>query len=265
MADPVSLFGATVAGPDRDVDLARASLAVAAGPDPSLDPGPSLDALDRFAEGLDQRGGLEALRQRLFSELAFTGNTADYYDEENSFLNRVIERRLGIPLTLSIVTLETGRRAGIELDGIGMPGHFLVRDRATGVFVDSFYGGEVLDVPGCEARWRQVSGAGPEVPFLPTMLAPVGKRAILARMLMNLASIYRHKGRFEDLEWVLRMRLEIPEVEREEALSLAETLSAMGRFDEAAIELESRAAEDPEPDRSATFRTTARRMRAHLN
>jgi regulator of sirC expression with transglutaminase-like and TPR domain len=262
MADPVSLFGAAVAGPDREVDLARASLAVAAGATRALDPRPSLDALDRFADGLD---GLDSLRQRLFSELRFAGNTADYYDEENSLVNRVIERRLGIPLTLSIVMLEVGRRAGIELEGIGMPGHFLVRDRSTGAFVDAFNGGELLDVPGCEARWRKVSGAGPEVPFLPSMLAPVGKRAILARMLTNLASIYRHKGRFEHLEWVLRMRLEIPEVERDEALSLAETLSAMGRFDEAAIELESRAAEDPELGRSTTFLSAARRMRAHLN
>jgi hypothetical protein len=262
MADPVSLFAASVAGPDREVDLARAALAVAAGADPALDPGPSLDALDGFAEGVDS---LEALRRRLFRELGFTGNAAGYYDVENSFLNRVIERRLGIPLTLSIVTLEVGRRAGIDLEGIGMPGHFLVRDRSTGVFVDSFDAGEVLDVAGCEARWRQASGAGPEVPFLPAMLAPVGKRAILSRMLMNLANIYRHGGRFGELEWVLRMRLAIPEVEREEALGLAETLSAMGRFDEAAIELESRAAEDPEVERSTTFRTAARRMRARLN
>lgn len=262
MADPVSLFAAAVGGPDQDVDLALASLAVAAGADPALDPGPSLDALDGFADGVS---GLEGLRKRLFSELGFAGNAAGYYDEENSFLNRVIERRLGIPLTLSIVTLEVGRRAGVDLEGIGMPAHFLVRHRVTGVFVDSFNAGEVLDVPGCEARWRQASGAGPEVPFRPAMLAPVGKRAILARMLMNLANIYRHGGRFGDLEWVLRMRLAIPEVEREEALGLAETLSAMGRFDEAAIELESRAAEDPEPQRSATFLIAARRMRARLN
>lgn len=262
MADPVSLFAAAVEGPDEDVDLARASLAVAAGADPALDPAPSLEALDRFAEGVV---GLEGLRTRLFEELGFAGNTADYYDIDNSFLNRVIERRLGIPLTLAIVTLEVARRADVDLQGIGMPGHFLVQDRTTGVFVDPFNGGEVLDVPGCEARWRQASGAGPEIPFRPEMLAPVGKRAILARMLMNLANIYRHGGRFGDLEWVLRMRLAIPEVARDEALSLAETLSAMGRFFEAAVELESRAVEDPDAERSARFVAAAKRMRARLN
>lgn len=262
MADPISLFAETVAGPDREVDLARASLAVAAGADPDLDPQPSLEALDRFADGV---GDLLGVRHRLFKELHFAGNAADYYDEENSFLNRVIERRLGIPLTLSIVTMEVGRRAGVEFDGIGMPGHFLVRHRATELYLDAFHGGDVLDTEECEARWRQISGAGPGVPFLPAMLAPVGKRAILARMLTNLAGIYRRQARFDCLEWVLRMRLEIPEVDREEALGLAETLSAMGRYHEAAIELESRAADDPEPDRSVTFLTAARRMRAHLN
>jgi regulator of sirC expression with transglutaminase-like and TPR domain len=262
MTDPVSLFAGAVRGPADEVDLARASLAVAAGADPTLDPAPSLEALDRFAEGVS---GLDGLRTRLFGELGFTGNTADYYDLENSFLNRVIERRLGIPLTLSIVMLEVGRRAGVDLQGIGMPGHFLVQDRTSGSFVDAFNGGELLDGAGCEARWRQVSGAGPEVPFRPGMLPPVGKRAILARMLMNLATVYRHQGRFRDLEWVLRMRLELPEVEREEALGLAETLSALGRFDEAAIELESRSAEDPEPARSARFLEAAKRIRARLN
>jgi regulator of sirC expression with transglutaminase-like and TPR domain len=262
MADRVSRFAALVAGPDREVDLARASLAVAAGAEPDLDPEPWLEALDRFAEGVN---GFIELRRRLFSELRFAGNTADYYDEKNSLLNHVIERRLGNPLSLSIVTIEVGRRAGIEFDGIGMPGHFLVRHRKTELFLDAFCAGEVLDLAECEARWRQISGVGPYVPFRPSMLAPVGKRVILARMLTNLADIYRRKGRLEDLEWVQRMRLEIPEVDREEVLSLAETLSAMGRFAEAAIELESRAAEDPESDRSTIFLTAARRMRAHLN
>ena len=262
MADPISLFAAAVAGPDREVDLARAALAVAAGANPDLDPQPSLDALDRFAEGV---GDLLGVRHRLFKELHFAGNAADYYDEENSFLDRVIERRLGIPLTLSIVTMEVGHRAGVEFDGIGMPGHFVVRHRATELFLDAFNGGDVLDEQECEARWRQVSGAGPNVPFLPAMLAPIGKRAILVRMLTNLAGIYREQARFDCLEWVLRMRLEIPEVEREEALGLAETLAAMGRYQEAAVELESRATDDPEPGRSASFLTTARRMRAHLN
>jgi regulator of sirC expression with transglutaminase-like and TPR domain len=262
MADPIARFAATVAGPGHEIDLARASLAVAAGAEPDLDPEPWLEALDRFAEGV---GDLLELKRRLFSELGFAGNAADYYDEKNSFLNHVIERRLGNPLSLSIVTIEVGRRAGIELDGIGMPGHFLVRHRRTELFLDAFCAGEVLDMAECEARWRQISGVGPYVPFRPSMLAPVGKRAILTRMLANLADIYRRKGWLEDLEWVQRMRLEIPEVDRQEALSLAETLSAMGRFDEAAIELESRAAEDPEPDRSMIFLTAARRMRAHLN
>jgi hypothetical protein len=262
MADPVSLFAAAVEGPDEEIDLARASLAVSAGADPGLDPAPSLDALDGFAARVS---GLDGLRARLFQELGFTGNTADYYDAENSFLNRVIERRLGIPLTLSIVTLEVARRAGIDLQGIGMPGHFLVQDRTTGAFLDPFNGGEVLDGQGCEARWREASRAGPDVPFRPTMLAPATNRAILARMLMNLANIYRQKGQFRDLEWVLRMRLAIPEVARDEALSLAEALSAMGRFGEAAVELEARAAGDAEPKRSTEFLTAAKRLRARLN
>jgi regulator of sirC expression with transglutaminase-like and TPR domain len=262
MPDPVALFAAAIEGPDPQIDLARASLAIAAGAEPDLDPAPSLEALDGFAAGVE---GLDGLRERLFSELGFTGNAVDYYDAGNSLLNRVLERRLGIPITLSVVTIEVGRRAGLDLQGIGMPGHFLVQDRTSGVFVDPFFGGEVLDGAGCEARWRQASGASPEIPFQPGLLSPTGSRAILARMLMNLANIYRHSARFNDLEWVLRMRLAIPEVEREEALGLAETLSALGRFDEAAIELDSRATQDADVERSKKFRAAAKRMRARLN
>jgi regulator of sirC expression with transglutaminase-like and TPR domain len=262
MSDPVSLFAAAVEGPDDEVDLARACLAVASGAYPDLDPTPSLEALDRFAEGVE---GLEGLRKRLFEELRFTGNTTEYYDAENSFLNRVLERRLGIPISLCVVTIEVGRRAGLVIQGIGMPGHFLVQDRTTGVFLDPFHEGDVLDGAGCEALWRQVSGAGPEVPFRPTMLMPAGSRAILARMLVNLAAIYRRQARFADLEWVLRMRLAIPEVDPQEAVGLAETLSAQGRYHDAAAELEERATRDVDPERSKSLRAAARRMRARLN
>jgi regulator of sirC expression with transglutaminase-like and TPR domain len=262
MPDPVALFAAAVAGADEDVDLAQACLAIASGADPDLDPMPSLETLDRFAEGVE---GLDGLRARLFGELRFTGNTADYYDAENSFLNRVLERRLGIPITLSVVTIEVGRRAGLDIQGIGMPGHFLVQDRATGVFLDPFHEGEVLDGAGCEALWRRVSGAGPDVPFRPAMLVPAGPRAILARMLVNLARIYRRGARFADLEWVLRMRLAIPEIDPKEAIGLAEALSAQGRYHEAAAELETRATRDADRDRAGSLRDAARRMRARLN
>jgi regulator of sirC expression with transglutaminase-like and TPR domain len=262
MADPVSLFAATVAGSDEELDLARAALVIASGAEPGLDPEPSLEALDRFAQDVVD---LDSLRTRLFTELGFRGNTTAYYEPDNSLLHRVIERRTGIPLTLSIVTLEVGRRAGLELDGIGMPAHFLVRDERSGLYVDSFGGGTLLDAAGCEARWRAASGAGKDLPFSPTLLAPVGKRAILARMLLNLANIYRHRGEPDQLEWVLRMRLALPDVPRDEALGLAEAMASVGQFAQAASELEERADTDPNRTRADRFRITARGIRARLN
>src|SRR5882762_10462426 len=136
-----------------EIDLAGAALAIARIEHPELPIEPSLAALDALAarSGVAKTGGgrlaLDRLRQFLFDEEKFRGNADDYYDPRNSCLNDVLERRLGIPITLSLVTLEVARRLGLELAGIGLPGHFVVGARVgeAVVVLDPFAGGRILD------------------------------------------------------------------------------------------------------------------------
>jgi hypothetical protein len=255
----VERFAELVRRPEPDLGLAEGALLIASGADPGLDPAPSLAALDQFSEGVDDIVGL---CRRLFVELGFRGDPRDYYSPVNSFLHRVLERRRGIPITLSVVTLEVARRAGLPLQAIGMPAHFLVRDPGSGLYVDSF-GATVLDETGCEALFREVSGVGPEVPFGPELLPIVGPREILGRILLNLARTYRVNAEPGNLEWVMRLRLVIPGVPPAEGLQLARAVAAQGRVGEAARELESRAEQDA--TLAETFLPAARSLRAQLN
>jgi regulator of sirC expression with transglutaminase-like and TPR domain len=256
----VERFSGLVARPAGEVDLAEAALALAAGAYPDLDVSGWLRALDRLAAGV---GGLADLRQRLFSQLGLVGDTEGYYDPDNSFLHRVLQRRRGIPISLSVLTIEIGRRAGIPIQGVGMPGHFIVWVPEEGVYLDPFAGGAVLDEERAEELFRTTTGAGPEIPFGPSVLPRVTTHEILARMLANLRSLYRASGSATDLEWVLRMRLALPDPEPTEAIELGEALAAQGRFREAARELDDRASADP----SAThiLQAAAKALRARLN
>jgi len=240
--------------------LDRAALAIARGADPDLDEARWLGELDRLADGVD---GLDALVRRLFVDEAFSGNGADYYDPRNSLLPHVLHRRLGIPITLAVVCIEVGRRAGIRLEGVGMPGHFLVRTGgADPVLLDVFDGGRVLDLAGAEARFRAVAGA--RVPFGPHLLTAAPTDAILARMLENLRGIYRSRRRPGSLEWVLRMRLALPGAGPSELVELANALAGQGRWDEGARLLEEHAPHH-EPETREGLELVARMQRAHLN
>ena len=238
------------------VDLGVAALAIGAGAYPEIDTGVWLEELDRLAAGVD---GPEGLVHRLFVERQFTGNRQNYTDPDNSFLHRVLARRVGIPVSLAVVMIEVGRRCGVPLEGVGMPGHFLVRDRARGVLHDPFDGGRVLDDAAAEARFRSSTGVGPEVAFGPRLLPAVGPHAILDRMLANLAGAYRERGMDRDVEWVLRMRLALPTADREVVRQLGVALANRGRYRQGAEEVEARAGDD------AVLLAAARALRARLN
>src|SRR5437868_6754996 len=158
--DALSRFAAAAALPESELDLAEMALLIGAAGDPGAEPAPRLAEIDRWAEGVED---LDGLLHRLFRELRFRGDARNYYDPENSFLHRVMARRLGIPITLSVLTIEVGRRAGIALDPVGMPGHFLVGIPGEDAWLDAFAGGELLDLAGCEAPFRASTGTGPEV------------------------------------------------------------------------------------------------------
>ena len=198
---------------ERDeVPLAESALAVAEEEYPGLNAGACLATLDRLGERVRERLGdgsgpravLDAMKAVLIREEKFRGNEADYYDPRNSFLNEVLERRLGIPITLSILYVEVARRVGLGLLGVGFPGHFLVRSPAVGptpdLFIDPFNGGDVLAATECVARFQAVL-KGRE--FDPSFLDPVDGRHILLRLLHNLKKIYVEKADDVRALWVI--------------------------------------------------------------
>ena len=175
----------------------------------------------------------------------------------------MLDRRVGIPITLSVLAMEVGRRAGVLLDGVGLPGHFLVRTRSQPtVFLDPFAAGRQLDVDGCAELFRRSQGDA--VPFDEALLAPVGSRAILARLLGNLRANYAQQGERSALVWVLRLRSAIPGVPLAERRDLASALAADGRFDEAAGELE-RLAGQVDESSAQKLLMRAGQLRAQLN
>ncbi|HJV08907.1 MAG TPA: transglutaminase-like domain-containing protein [Acidimicrobiales bacterium] len=257
--DPTSRFRELVQQPPDELPLDEAALLIAAHARPGLDVAAELSLLDRLAAGIPDRT-LDEWRRHLFVELGFSGDVARYYDPSNSFLDQVVRRRRGLPITLSVLGMEVGRRVGLRLEGVGLPGHFLLR-HGPDAYVDPFDGGRVLDRVGCLERFRLVNGPGPR--FLPQYLEPVGPHAILARMLNNLKTVYASRGEVGALSWVFDLRAALPHSSPQEAREWAESLGATGRFLEAADRLEALAGELPDDEEA--LRAEALALRARLN
>jgi regulator of sirC expression with transglutaminase-like and TPR domain len=194
----ISEFSKLAASPDRD--LATPALLIARLECPSLDPQPYLTRLDEMGRAARDRliasGCLEDTRKSdtavdvlnayLFDEEGFTGNRERYDDPSNSFLNEVIERRTGIPITLALVYMEVARRAGIHIEGVNFPGHFLMR--LTPLILDPFHRGARLSETDCRRLLQR--HVGDEAAYDPALLAPATKPQMLTRMLLNLKRIY---------------------------------------------------------------------------
>jgi regulator of sirC expression with transglutaminase-like and TPR domain len=185
-------------------ELARGALEIARIAYPDLDPAISLAELDRLANAVRPRlmPGFSAVDRALtvarylFGECGFAGNAEDYYDVRNSFLCDVLLRRTGIPITLSTVLIEVGARVGVPFEGVGFPGHFLVRVPTGGgesLILDPFHGGQRVDDDELLERLRSLADAskGPAFDIVPPeFLTPTSPRAMLGRMLRNLLRIY---------------------------------------------------------------------------
>jgi regulator of sirC expression with transglutaminase-like and TPR domain len=221
-----------------------------------------LHRLDRLAGRVRERDA-DALCHFLFGELGLTGDRHSYDDPQNSYLDRVLDRGLGIPISLSVLLVEMGRRCGIGLEPVGMPGHFLVRDPSEPErLIDPFSGGRRLDRSDAEQVFRAATGT--DAPLTPSMLAATGTHAILARMLANLDSSFeRHRDRAA-LRWVCDLRLELPQAAAGDRLQLAMRLGALGRFDLAASLLEQTAGALTDETRERLLRE-AMSLRARLN
>lgn len=199
MADHTARFTEIVSGPDANINLAAAALAIAAPEYPGLDESGCLQELDdmatvcrgRLGVGAGPAQTLAVLGEFLFRELGFRGDLATFNDPRNSFLNEVLRRRQGIPITLSLVYLEVGRRLGLPVQGISFPGHFLVKVDVDGAarVIDPFSGGAILDDTEIDRRLAQVS-APADGWNRARVLASASHRDIIVRMLRNLKHIY---------------------------------------------------------------------------
>ncbi|HWP56966.1 MAG TPA: transglutaminase-like domain-containing protein [Candidatus Acidoferrales bacterium] len=198
-------FAAAVCLPDEEIDLGRAALVIAQGEYPELSIGRYLERLDAMAGEVRRRAGENADPLRLIATLNFVlftreglrGNAVDYYDPRNSFLNDVLERKRGIPISLSVIYIEVARRAGLNLCGVNFPGHFLVKHAGPEeeIVIDPFHRGAILSAEDLQLRLDQLYGGN--VPLDQGFLIAASKKQILVRMLSNLKSIYLQQEDFE--------------------------------------------------------------------
>ena len=205
--------------------LADATLVIARIEYPRLDPEPYLAQLDSMGEAarraIEHDGattgdtstaaGIRALNEYLFETLQFVGNRDKYEDPRNSCLNEVLDRRTGIPITLSVVYMEVARRAGLQVDGINFPGHFLVRCPEIGnspyLIIDPFHAGALLSEHKCRLLLQKHVGS--DVAFSKSLLAPATRMQIVVRMLLNLKRIYVHMRSFPQARDVTELLLAI--------------------------------------------------------
>lgn len=183
---------------DEKIDLIRAALVIARGEYPDLDIEEYSSRIEKLARcvaacsaDMDERNTIAALNRVLFEETGLRGNRDDYYDPRNSFLNDVLDRGLGIPITLAMIYMEVAKRVGFHLSGVGMPGHFLLKHYSTEgseFLIDCFNRGDILSRQDCQSRLDEIYSG--EMQLRPEFLHPISRRQILTRMLNNLKTVY---------------------------------------------------------------------------
>jgi regulator of sirC expression with transglutaminase-like and TPR domain len=240
------LFVREVSKSESTIDLARAVLLIGAEEEPGrCHVDMCLSELDRMGfEACERiascRGSrIEALNRYLFEEVGFRGNEPEYYDPRNSMLHRVLERQTGIPITLSLVYMEVGRRAGLEVDGVGLPGHFIVRavaDDGEVALVDPF-NRHTVDHDDCQERLDVIYGG--QVQLTEEHFQPVGPLAILARVLGNLKAIYVHAKHYRRALAVVDRILLVSPRAIEERRDRGMLLAQLNRLPEAIAETRS--------------------------
>jgi regulator of sirC expression with transglutaminase-like and TPR domain len=187
-----------------------------------VDPPSVLNRLDELAKQVTATTA-EALMAELFGSSGFVGNSIEYDDPANSLLNQVMSRKLGIPITLCAIAIEVGRRVGIPIIGVGMPGHFLCRSgEGSGItFFDPFHSPRPLSAQECRTLYESLTQLDN---WSAEFLEPSDARIMVIRTLSNLKSIYRRRGDMANLRWVMRLRTHIPEIAAVESIEFAKLL-----------------------------------------
>jgi regulator of sirC expression with transglutaminase-like and TPR domain len=240
--------------------LDEACALIGAHGEPRCDVDETLERLDAIADRVGSPD-LDGLCATLFGDCGFAGDRGTYHDPRNSYLHQVLERRRGLPITLSVVLMEVGRRVGVDVVGIGTPAHFLTRTREEPHrYVDAFGGGRVLD----RGELAQLFAAIAPGLRIDRHLAPVVPTDIVRRVLTNLVAVHQRRHDRDALRWSAELRTMVPGSSADDHRSFGAALAASGDFVRAAKVLESIVedgrASDPEQELAE-----ARRLRARLN
>lgn len=262
---------------DERIDLLRASLTFARIEYPSLDPAPYIAQIEqlgrRVSAKIDDPGEpvqcIAALNYVLFDEEMFRGNTADYYNPRNSFINDVLDRRLGIPITLALLYMEVAQRAGFQLFGVGMPGHFMLKHYdidGRSFFIDAFERGSVLSEDDCKRKIESIHSG--QITLRPEFLLIVTRRQMLTRMLNNLRTIYLSRRDFRRALQVVDLILVIYPRSPEDVKQRAALRYNLGNLSGALSDFEEYVKMAPDASDAEEIRQTAlglRRSMAKLN
>jgi regulator of sirC expression with transglutaminase-like and TPR domain len=232
-------LGALARDPAAPVDVAELALSLAREEYPQLDVEAYLGELNGMALearnflGGDLRCRVAGLCRYLFHEMGYRGNKQDYYDPRNSYLNDVMDRRIGIPITLSLLMMALGQRVGLTVAGIGLPGHFIVKavsaDRQ--ILIDPFHGGRVLTFDECEILIRQVTGLPFEATCASLRASPLAQ--IVKRMLTNLKMIYLKREEYVKAARVIARLWQLAPCDQRERRDLGLALVKLGKAGQA--------------------------------
>jgi regulator of sirC expression with transglutaminase-like and TPR domain len=271
---------AALAGPqidDEKIDLIRAALTIARTEYPDLDVESYVERADELARAAESRIGdigdpldvITALNHVLFQDAGLQGNRDDYYDPRNSFINEVLDRRLGIPITLALIYMEVGRRLGFPLFGVGMPGHFLLKNydidgRET--IIDCFNGGDILSAQDCQRRLDEIYSG--QMTLRPEFLFAVSRRQMLTRILNNLKTVFLTARNFRKALPIVDLVLVVYPRSPEDVKQRALLRYSLGQSRGAADDLEEYLKMSPDASDADEIRQTAlsiRRMLALMN
>ena len=242
MDERLEEFAELVRLPEKALDLALGALLIAKIEHPGLSLTHSLMHLDELAAASgaarigDPLKALHRLREFLFEDEGFTGDAEDYYDPRNSCLNDVLERRVGIPITLALVLMEVGRRVGLNIVGVGLPGHFVVRAEVPvePLLLDPFDGGALVTHE--RAAELVARAVGRRVPLTGAHFAPATKRQVLSRMLLNLRGIYCRRSEWDKALSVVDRLLILDERGLAHRRDRGTVLVKLGQLHEGAVE-----------------------------
>jgi regulator of sirC expression with transglutaminase-like and TPR domain len=270
MDNGLRAFGDIVRVPAGEIDLARGALCIARIEHPGLIVEHSLTQLDELAArsgaaGLgDEVRTLHRLREFLFAEEGFRGNSEDYYDPGNSCLNDVLESKRGIPITLALVTMEVGARVGLRILGVGLPGHFVVSAHVGGdsVLLDPFSGGAVLTREG--AHKVVARAVGRSIRLSEASFAPCSRRQILARMLGNLKAVYVSRGEWSKALEAIDYQLLVEGDSASHLRDRGSVLVKLGHFHRGIADWERYLGANPEASDAGVIRQQLRRVREGL-